>query len=129
MKSASNTLPDQPFNGVTAGVDWAGDDHAVSVVNDRGREIDRRTIEHSTAGLRELLDLLARHGAQEVAIERPDGPVVEALLEGGITVVVISPNQRRICAAATAPRAARTTGSTRSSSPTPSAPTGPGSPR
>jgi transposase len=93
VKSASNTLPDQPLNGVTAGVDWARDDHAVSVVNDRGREIDRRTIEHSTAGLRELLDLLARHGAQEVAIERPDGPVVEALLEGGITVVVISPNQ------------------------------------
>ena len=60
MKSASNTLPDQPLNGVTVGVDWARDDHAVSVVNDRGREIDRRTIEHSAAGLRELLDLLAR---------------------------------------------------------------------
>jgi transposase len=29
----------------------------------------------------------------EVAIERPDGPVVEALLGGGITAVVISPNQ------------------------------------
>ena len=39
MKSASNTLPDQPVNGVTAGVDWARDDHAVSVVDDRGREI------------------------------------------------------------------------------------------
>jgi transposase len=30
---------------------------------------------------------------EEVAIERPDGPVVEALLEAEITVVVISPNQ------------------------------------
>ena len=29
----------------------------------------------------------------EVAIERPDGPVVDALLDAGITVVVISPNQ------------------------------------
>jgi transposase len=28
-----------------------------------------------------------------VAIERPDGPLVETLLEAGITVVVISPNQ------------------------------------
>jgi len=27
------------------------------------------------------------------AIERPDGPVAEALLDAGITVVVISPNQ------------------------------------
>jgi transposase len=29
----------------------------------------------------------------EVAIERPDGPVVDALLAAGLTVVVISPNQ------------------------------------
>jgi hypothetical protein len=29
----------------------------------------------------------------EVAIERPDGPVVDALREAGVTVVVISPNQ------------------------------------
>lgn len=32
-------------------------------------------------------------GCSEVAIERPDGPVVNALLGAGITVVVISPNQ------------------------------------
>ena len=93
MESASNTLPDQPANGVTAGLDWARDDHAVSVVDDRGREIDRRTIEHSAAGLRDLVRFLRARGADEVAIERPDGPVVEALLDADITVVVISPNQ------------------------------------
>jgi transposase len=93
VKSASNTLPDQPINGVTAGVDWARDDHAVSVVNDRGREIDRRTVEHSAAGLRELLTMLSCHQVEEVAIERSDGPVIDTLLEAGITVVVISPNQ------------------------------------
>ena len=48
---------------------------------------------HSAAGLRELIAVLARHGAREAAIERPDGPVVDALLGAGITVVVISPNQ------------------------------------
>ena len=37
--------------------------------------------------------MLARAGVSEVAIERPDGPVVDALLDAGITVVVISPNQ------------------------------------
>ena len=93
MKSASSTLPDQPPNDVTAGVDWARDDHAVSIVDWRGREVDRATVEHTAAGLRDLLAVLARHQAQEVAIERPDGPVIDTLLEAGITVVVISPNQ------------------------------------
>ena len=75
MKSASNTLPDQPVNNVTAGVDWARDDHAVAVLDGRGCEIERRTVEHSAAGLRDLLGLLRRHQVNEVAIERPDGPV------------------------------------------------------
>jgi hypothetical protein len=50
-------------------------------------------IEHSVAGLRALLAMPGKRGVGEVAIERPDGPVAEALLEAGITVVVISPNQ------------------------------------
>ena len=93
MKSASSSLCDQPVNGVTAGVDGACDDHAVVVVDDRGREIGRRSIVHSAAGLGDLLGLLRRYRVDEVAIERPDGPLVETLLEAGITVVVISPNQ------------------------------------
>jgi transposase len=32
-------------------------------------------------------------GAAEVAIERGDGPVIDAVLDAGLTVVVISPNQ------------------------------------
>ena len=36
---------------------------------------------------------LRRAGAGEVAIERPDGQVVDTLLEAGLTVVVISSNQ------------------------------------
>jgi transposase len=97
VKSARNTLPnalpEEPVNGVTAGIDWARDDHAVSVVNARGHEIDRCTVEHSAAGLRDLLAMLGRNGVGEVAIERCDGPVVDALLVAGVTVVVISPNQ------------------------------------
>ena len=56
-------------------------------------EISRHTVEHSAAGLRELVGVLARAGAGEAAIERPDGPVIDALLGAGVTVVVISPNQ------------------------------------
>lgn len=104
MKSATNTrssepststtsLPEFPPNDLTAGVDWARDDHAVSIVNDRGREVFRCSVPHTAAGLRELVKALGRHGVGEVAIERPDGPVVETLLAAGLTVVVISPNQ------------------------------------
>jgi transposase len=93
VKSARTTLPDQPVNALTGGIDWARDDHAVSVVDARGREVHRCTIEHSAAGLRQLVAVLNRTGVAEVAIERPDGPVVDTLLEAGITVVVISPNQ------------------------------------
>jgi transposase len=93
LQSARNTLPEEPPGGVTAGIDWARDDHAVPVVDARGREIRRCTVEHSAAGLRELTGALARAGAGEVAIERPDGPVTGALPGAGITVVVISPNQ------------------------------------
>jgi transposase len=97
VKSATNTpntaLPEFPPNDVTAGVDWARDDHALSIVNDRGREVYRCSVEHTAAGLRELVRALGRHGADEVAIERPDGPVVDTLLAAGLTVVVISPNQ------------------------------------
>jgi transposase len=99
MQSASDTptdttaLPEEPPNSVTAGVDWARDDHAVSVVNDRGRELARCTVAHTAAGLRELVAFLDRHEVGEVAIERPDGPVIDTLLGAGVTVVVISPNQ------------------------------------
>jgi transposase len=97
MKSAStipsNTLPTFPPNDVTAGVDWARDDHAVAVVDSRGREVFRASVAHTADGLRELVAALGRHGVAEIAIERPDGPVVEALLEAGLTVAVISPNQ------------------------------------
>jgi len=91
--TARTTLPEEAPNGLTCGIDWARDDHAVSIVDHRGREIARRTVEHNADGLRELLAVLERAGVREVAIERPDGPVVETLLAGGVTVVVISPNQ------------------------------------
>jgi transposase len=93
LKCAPSSLPDQPPNGVTAGIDWARDDHAVAIVDARGKQILRQTVEHSDAGLRGLLHLFAKHGVGEVAIERPDGPVIDSLLSGGLTIVVISPNQ------------------------------------
>lgn len=91
--TSTNTLPETPPNEVTGGLDWAQDDHAVAVVDARGREVLRHSVEHTAAGLAELVDVLRGAGCVEVAIERPDGPVVDALLVAGLTVVVISPNQ------------------------------------
>ena len=65
MKSAPNTLPTEPANRVTGGIDWARDDHAVSVVDHLGREIVRATIEHNATGLRELLTAARTAGARE----------------------------------------------------------------
>ncbi|WP_211229573.1 IS110 family transposase, partial [Nakamurella lactea] len=86
-------MPPEPANGVTGGLDWANDDHAVSVVDTRGKQVLRHTVEHTSAGLHELVQALTGAGCTEVAIERPDGPVVDTLLAAGLTVVVISPNQ------------------------------------
>jgi transposase len=94
MQHASETtLPAAGQGHRTAGVDWARDDHAVAVVEASGQVVERFTVTHTAAGIRDLVRRLAKVGAREVAIERPDGPVVEALLEAGLTVVVISPNQ------------------------------------
>jgi transposase len=93
MEYAPTVLASEPANGLTCGIDWARDDHAVSVIDARGSEVHRSTIEHSRAGLRALWGLLTRIGVAEVAIERPDGPLVDMLLVADITVVVISPNQ------------------------------------
>ena len=38
MESARDTLPEEPANGLTCGIDWARDDHAVSVVDARGHD-------------------------------------------------------------------------------------------
>ena len=78
---------------VTAGLDWATNDHAVAVVDATGRLIERFAIDHTDAGFTELVRRLRRAGAGEVAIERADGQVVDALLAAGVTVVVISPRQ------------------------------------
>ena len=88
-----NILPAAGPGHRTAGVDWARDDHAVAVVDAGGQVVERFSVVHTAAGLRDLVGRFAKVGVHEVAIERPDGPVVDALLEAGLTVVVISPNQ------------------------------------
>ena len=72
------------------GVDWATDAHAIAVVDQVGAVVDEFDVEHRASGLEELCRRLAEHQVARVAIERPDGPVVDALLGAGFEVVVVS---------------------------------------
>jgi len=72
------------------GVDWATDTHAVCVVDDDGRVVVEFDVDHTAEGLSALCRRLRAAGVARVAIERPDGPVVDALMAHDFEVVVIS---------------------------------------
>jgi transposase len=65
----------------------------VCVVDAAGAVVSRFSVAHTAEGLRVLVQRLTRAGVAEAAIERSDGPVVDALLEAGVTVVVITSRQ------------------------------------
>ena len=73
-----------------AGVDWASRTHAICVVDEHGTALERFEVEHSEPGLRTLGRRLAKAGVARVAIERPDGPVIDALFAADLEVVVIA---------------------------------------
>jgi len=75
------------------GVDWSWERHAVCIVDGAGAVVERFEAEHQAVGLQAMVRRLRRAGVGRVAIERGDGPVVEALLAGGLQVVVVSSRQ------------------------------------
>src|SRR4051794_39734678 len=79
--------------GARAGIDWASQAHRVCVVDEQGRVQVDRELAHDAAGLPALIGLLDRHGVELVAIERPDGILVEELLDADLPVLAIHPNQ------------------------------------
>ncbi len=77
------------------GVDWAAEVHAVCVLDGRGKVVTGFSVAHSAEGIAALIHRLARLGEAEeipVGIERPNGRLVDLLLEAGHPVVPISPN-------------------------------------
>ncbi len=83
-----------------AGLDWGGAHHAVCVLDDAGRIVTRFELRHDAAGLAELLARLKRLAPPAelpVAIERPSGLLVDALVEAGHPVVPIHPNIVKAC--------------------------------
>ncbi|MHB8659734.1 MAG: IS110 family transposase [Solirubrobacteraceae bacterium] len=79
--------------GRFAGVDWASEEHASCVVDGDGRIIEGRRCRHDERGIRALCARLLSLGVGLVAIERPDGLLVERLLDAGLPVIAIHPNQ------------------------------------
>ena len=88
----SFALPDAQ---VFTGIDWASAAHAVCVMNAAGKVMAEFTIEHSAEGIAGLVRRLARiaePGDMPIGIERPDGRLVDLLLEAGHPVVPVKPN-------------------------------------
>ncbi|MDX6706852.1 MAG: hypothetical protein QOI48_2698 [Solirubrobacteraceae bacterium] len=76
-----------------AGVDWASDKHDVLIEEADGEHVLATTFTHDERGIGALCGTLVRLGVVLVAIERPDGLMVERLLDAGLRVLAIHPNQ------------------------------------
>jgi transposase len=78
-----------------AGIDWASAEHALCVVDGTGERLRERLVNHSEAGIASLCRELVSLEVERVAIERPDGILVDRLLEAGLTVIAVHPNQAK----------------------------------
>ena len=77
----------------TAGIDLASEEHRLVVLDAEGRDREERRYAHSEDGLEALVRRLVAVGVARVAIEQPNGLVVDRLLDAGISVVAVHPNQ------------------------------------
>ena len=86
--------------GWFAGLDWGSERHAVCVVDHDGKIVAHFEVTHDAAGLTELRAKLAQVASHEdvpIAIERPTGLIVGALVDLGHPVVPIHPNVVKAC--------------------------------
>jgi transposase len=76
-----------------AGLDWAKDTHQVCVLGADGEPLLQRSFAHHERDLGWMCELLVELEVKRIAIERPDGVLIERLLEAGLVVLPIHPNQ------------------------------------
>ena len=79
--------------GRFAGIDWASEEHAVCVNDAGGRIVEGGRYRHDERGIRSLCRRLIELEVALVALERPDGLLIERLLDAGLSVIAIHPNQ------------------------------------
>lgn len=75
-----------------AGIDWASQSHSVCVLDAAGGVELRLDLPHNKEGIERLIGQLKSFAGIVVAIERPSGLLVDALVEAGLRVVPIHPN-------------------------------------
>lgn len=87
--------------GFCAGLDWGGDAHAVCLIDEAsGRVVEHLEVSHTAEGIKAMLARLTRLASPAelaIAIERPSGLIVDALVEAGHPVVPIHPNVVKAC--------------------------------
>jgi transposase len=76
----------------SAGIDWATEEHALCVVDAQGGRLAEAMFAHDEAGVGALVARIRELGVERVAIERPDGLLVDRLTETGLTVLPVHPN-------------------------------------
>jgi transposase len=80
-------------NDVFVGLDWAVHTHALCIIDTAGSVLERFEVAHDRNGLAELMRRLACRGERlRIAIERPSGLIVDALVDAGHEVFPIHPN-------------------------------------
>jgi transposase len=79
--------------GNCAGIDWASEKHDALIADEAGEEVLAATFPHDERGIVSLCRAMVRHEVDVVAIERPDGVLVERLLDAGVRVLPLHPNQ------------------------------------
>src|SRR5215831_5064719 len=77
----------------TAGLDLASEEYRLLVVDENGRRLDERRVVHSEEGVAALVRRLRELRVARVAIEQPNGLIVDRLLDAGIAVIAVHPNQ------------------------------------
>ncbi len=80
------------MEGTSAGIDWAAEENALCVVDAAGGRLVEAMFAHDEAGIHGLVARMGALGVGRVAIERPEGLLVDRLLEAGFTVLPVHPN-------------------------------------
>lgn len=88
-------MSEETTEAVYVGLDWAAAVHAVCVLSAAGKILAQFMIDHTAEGIAMLIRKLAKFGDPadvQIGIERPNGRLVDLLLEAGHPVMPVSPN-------------------------------------
>jgi transposase len=85
-------------SSLLVGIDWATRAHEVCILDGSRKVLGKRSVANTAIGLEGLVRWLLQSAggdphALAVALERPDGPLVETLLDSEIAVYTLNPKQ------------------------------------